>query len=30
MSEYYFDPEIWLHDIDDEAETEECEGDYAY
>jgi len=30
MSEYYFDPEYWLHETDDEAEAEECEGDYEY
>lgn len=31
MSEYYLDPEYWLHEIaDDEAETDESEGDYAY
>jgi len=30
MSEYYFDPEYWLYEVDEEPTEDECEGDYAY
>lgn len=29
MSEYYYDPEFWLHEI-AEDEPQEDEGDYAF